>query len=78
MALTVPLDRISSEAHRLDVRKGVLALVRLMATIVVGIPYVLGWSLRKLWLGLTMLWVAAAEGWREAGRSRAPKGGRVR
>ncbi|HEY9375025.1 hypothetical protein [Streptomyces sp.] len=75
MALTVPLDRISSEAHKADVRKGVLAVLRLLATILIGIPYVLGWSASKVWLGLTIAWVAVGEGWRDA---RMSAGGRRR
>lgn len=85
MVLTVPVERISDEARQVDVRKGLLALVRLLATILVGIPYVLGWSLGKLclgaawslntvWHGLTMLWAAAVTGWRDARRPR-PEGG---
>ncbi|HUR74440.1 MAG TPA: hypothetical protein VMZ00_09190 [Sporichthya sp.] len=74
MALTVPLDRISSEARRLDVRKGVLAVVRLLATILVGVPYVAAWLLGKLWLGLSMLWAAAVAGWQDAGRLRTEGG----
>ena len=75
MALSVPLDRISGEARKLDARRGVLAVVRLLATILVGIPYVLGWSASKVWLGLTIAWVAVGEGWRDA---RTSVGGRRR
>lgn len=74
MALTVPLDRISGEARKLDVRKGVLAVVRLLATVLVGLPYVAAWSLSKAWLGVTMLWAAAVTGWRDARRPRAEGG----
>lgn len=74
MALTVPLDRITGEARKLDVRKGVLAVVRLLTTILVGIPYVAAWSLSKLWLGVTMLWAAAVTGWRDARGPRAEGG----
>lgn len=74
MVLTVPVERISSEARQVDVGKGLLALVRLLATILVGIPYVAAWSLSKLWLGVTMLWAAAVTGWRDARRPRAEGG----
>lgn len=66
MALTVPLERITREARRIDVRGGLLALVRLLGTLVLGIPYGVAWCLRILVLGVTMLWVAAATGWRDA------------
>ena len=86
MALTVPLEQIESRARQLDVRKGMLGLVRLLATIAIGIPYVLSWSLAKtllgavwvlskIWLGVTMLWAAAVMGWRDARRPRAEDGG---
>ncbi|MEV1245100.1 hypothetical protein [Nonomuraea sp. NPDC049750] len=74
MALTVPLERITSEARRVDVRKGMLALLRLLGTLVLAVPYGIAWTLRTVVLGATMLWVAAAAGWRDAGRPRA-KGG---
>ncbi|MEV0616184.1 hypothetical protein AB0I81_22915 [Nonomuraea sp. NPDC050404] len=74
MALTVPLERITQEARRVDVRKGLLALVRLLGNLVLGVPYVVAWCLRTLVLGVTLLWIAAANGWRDAGEPRA-KGG---
>jgi hypothetical protein len=75
--LTIPVERISERARRhVDLRGGLRVVVRLLASVLLGMPYVLGWSVRALWLGLTMLYVAAAEGWRDAGRSRAAKGAR--
>lgn len=85
MALTVPLERISSEARRVDVRPGLLALARLLATLVVGVPYVAAWLVSKAWragawvlgvawLGLSMLWAAAVAGWRDAARPGAEGG----
>ncbi|MGR6922566.1 hypothetical protein ACU635_50645 [[Actinomadura] parvosata] len=74
MALSVPLERITREARRVDVRKGVLALLRLLGTLVLGVPYVIAWCLRTLVLCATMLWVAAVAGWRDAGRPRAEGG----
>ncbi|MDX3101741.1 hypothetical protein [Nonomuraea angiospora] len=74
MALTVPLERITSEARRIDFRKGLLALVRLVGTLVLAIPYGIAWGLRVVVLGLTMLWVAAVAGWRDAGRPRREDG----
>ncbi|WP_146607307.1 hypothetical protein [Spongiactinospora gelatinilytica] len=76
MALTIPVERISQEARRRDVRAGLRRLARLLVTLLVGIPYVLGWTVSKVWLGLTIAWVAAGEGWRDAARSRPVKGGR--
>jgi hypothetical protein len=70
MALTVPLERITQEARRADVRKGLLALVRLLGTLVLGVPYVIAWCLRTVVLGVTLLWVAAVAGWRDASRPR--------
>jgi hypothetical protein len=75
MALTVPLDRIAGEARKVDVRKGLLALARLVGTLVLAVPYGIAWTLRTLMLGVTMLWVAAATGWRDAGRPREKGGG---
>jgi hypothetical protein len=64
----VPVKRIAIDARKIDVRKGFLVLVRLVGTLFLAIPYGLAWGLRVVWLGLTMLWVAAATGWRDAGR----------
>src|SRR5690606_13387009 len=40
------------------------ALARLLATLEVGIPYVVARLLSKAWLGLSMLGAAAVAGWR--------------
>jgi hypothetical protein len=74
MALTMPLERITQEARRVDVRKGLLAVLRVLGTLVLAVPYGIAWGLRTLVLGVTMLWVAAVAGWRDAGRPR-PEGG---
>lgn len=88
--LTIPVDRISERARRrVDVHAVSVRVARLLATFVLGVFYLIGWSVHKLWLGLvwiagrvrlglTMLWVAAVEGWRDAGRSTSAKGGRSR
>ncbi|RBQ21603.1 hypothetical protein DP939_02520 [Spongiactinospora rosea] len=78
MTLTIPVERISHEARRRDVRAGLRRLVRALATLLVGVPYVLGWAAGRLWLGLTIAWVAAGEGWREGRRSHPGAGGRSR
>jgi hypothetical protein len=75
MALTVQLERIEGEARKVDVRKGLLALARLVGTLVLAVPYGVAWCLRMLVLGVTMLWVAAATGWRDAGRPRRREDG---
>lgn len=72
--MTVPLERIGGEARKVDVRKGLLAVARVVATVLVGIPYVAAWSLSKVWLALSMLWVAAVTGWQDARRPPAPGG----
>lgn len=74
MALTVPLEQIAGEARKVDVRQGLLALARLVGTLVLAIPYGIAWGLRTVVLGVTMLWVAAVAGWRDAAKPRA-KGG---
>lgn len=74
MALTVPMERIAGEARRVDVAKAAPAVGRLLATILVAVPYVTAWSLSKAWIGVTMLWAAAVTGWRDARRPRAEGG----
>ena len=65
--LMIPLERINAEARTLDPAKALVALARLVGTLLLAIPYVLGWTLRKAWMGLTLLWTAAVIGWQEAG-----------
>lgn len=74
--LTIPVERISERARRVDARKGLATVARLLGEVLVGIPYVLGWSVSKVWLGLTIAWVAVGEGWRDAARTRPARGGR--
>lgn len=71
MALTVPIEAIAREARRVDLRKGGLALLRVVGTLLLAIPYGIAWTLRMIVLGVTMLRVAAVAGWRDAGRARA-------
>lgn len=68
----VPVERISAKARQFDVGGLFLALLRLVGTVLVGIPYVLGWTVSKVWLGAALLGTALAEGWRDA---RRPAGG---
>lgn len=39
---------------------------RAVLTVVVGLPYLIGWTAGKVWLGMTLLGSAIALGWREA------------
>lgn len=64
----IPVGRISAKARQIDVAKMLLAILRLIGTVLVGIPYLVGWALSKAWLAVTLLWTAAAEGWRDARR----------
>ncbi|MFG3439922.1 hypothetical protein ACGF0J_21965 [Nonomuraea sp. NPDC047897] len=74
MALSMPLERVTQEARRVDVRKGLIALLRVLGTLVLAIPYGIAWCLRTLLLGATMLWVAAVAGWTDASRTRREGG----
>lgn len=67
MALTVPIEAIEARAATADPRKAIL-------TVLLFIPFMLGWLLRKAWMALVYLWSAAAAGWQEAGRPRAAEG----
>jgi hypothetical protein len=76
VALTIPVGEIQAEAHaqRIDVRGALLRAVRVLVTLLLAVPYVLGWTVRKVVLGVVMLGTAAAVGWREAGRPRPAEG----
>lgn len=67
--LTIPLERINAEARTLDPAKALAVLATLVGTFLLAIPYALGWVLRKMWMGLALVWTAAVLGWREAARS---------
>lgn len=58
--ISIPLDAIEQRAR--TARPG-----QALMTALVLIPYIVGWILRKLWVGAVFLWVAAVTGWREAG-----------
>jgi hypothetical protein len=77
VALTIPVGQIHAEAHarRFDVRGALAAAARVLWTVVLAVPYVAGWTVRKIWLALVMLATAAAVGWVDAGRPRTPEGG---
>lgn len=68
--LMIPLERIDAEARKLHPMVALVASARLVGTLLLALPYVLGWALRKAWLGLTMLWTAAVVGWQDAGTPR--------
>lgn len=61
--LTIPVEKIDAEARKLDPAKAI-------ATVVMLIPFLIGWFLGKVWLVLTWMWAAGLVGWREA---RAPR-----
>ncbi|MEV4180194.1 hypothetical protein AB0J28_01945 [Streptosporangium canum] len=73
--LMIPLERINAEARTLDPAKVLMVLARLVGTVLLAIPYALGWALRKMWMGLALVWTAAVLGWREAARSPHDDGG---
>ncbi|MFI6883379.1 hypothetical protein [Streptosporangium canum] len=63
VSLTIPVERIDAEARQLDPRRALL-------TIVLAVPFLLGWVARKTWMVLAWLWTAVLIGWQEAGRPR--------
>lgn len=67
MALTVPLRRIEERAVKADPRKVLLTLLLI-------VPFMLGWIVRKVWMALVYLWSAVVAGWQDAGRPRVTEG----
>lgn len=67
MALTIPVERIDTEARKLDP-------VKVLLTVIATIPFVLGWLVGKAWLVLAWLLTAARVGWQEARTPRAAEG----
>ncbi|MER7126758.1 hypothetical protein [Micrococcus luteus] len=67
MALSVPLERIEQQARQADPRRAALAVVLFL-------PFLAGWIVRKAWMSLVYLWSAVVAGWHEAGRPRAEGG----
>jgi hypothetical protein len=61
--LSIPLERIEDKARQADPRKVAL-------TVLLFIPFVLGWGARKTWMTLVYLCSALVAGWQEAGRPR--------
>jgi hypothetical protein len=77
MALTIsgiPVERIEAEAPKVDLRKGVVAVLRLLWTLVLAVPYAVAWVIGKVCLGVVMLGTAAAVGWRDGMQARRPEG----
>lgn len=70
----IPVERISTQARRIDLLKVLLAVLWFVGTVLVGVPYVLGWLVGKAWLGVTLLGTALVEGWRDAGRAKGGVG----
>lgn len=61
--LNIPVEQINAEARKLDP-------VKVALTALVLVPFLLGWTARKVWLLLAWTWTAVLAGWREAGRPR--------
>jgi hypothetical protein len=57
--LSMPVERIRSEARALDPAKVALTLVFLA-------PFLLGWLLGALWSAVAWMWTAGAVGFRSA------------
>mgnify|MGYP006976779523 CR=1 FL=1 len=68
MALTVPLDRIEERTRTADPR-------RVLLTLLLVVPFVLGWLACKTWLAMVYLWSAVVAGWQAAARPRVSEGG---
>jgi hypothetical protein len=66
--LAIPVERINTEARQLD--PATVAL-----TVLLFVPFVLGWTTRKVWMVLAWLWTAVVVGWQEAGRPRQAEAG---
>lgn len=66
MALTMPIDRIEERARKADPRRAAL-------TVLLLVPFVLGWAARKTWMALVYVWSAVVAGWQEAARPRAER-----
>lgn len=72
--LTIPVERIEQRARQARPGKALL-------TLLVTVPFAVGWAARKVWLGAAFMWLAVGTGWREAGdaapaAARDPFGGR--
>lgn len=63
MALTVPLERIESRARASDPRKALL-------TVLLFVPFAVGWLARKCWMAAVYTYSAIVAGWQDAGRQR--------
>jgi hypothetical protein len=59
----VPVETITAQARQVDVARVVLSLLAL-------IPFLLGWTAGKAFVGLAWVALAVKAGWREA---RAPR-----
>lgn len=59
--LSIPVEQIDKEARKLDPAKVAL-------TVLVFLPFLIGWTARKAWLVVAWMGAAVLLGWREAGR----------
>ena len=63
MRLSLPLERIETEANKVDGKKLLLLLV-------IAIPFVLGWLAAKVWLLVCWLIASIKIGWIEGTKPR--------
>lgn len=59
MALTLPIERIEERARAADPR-------RVLLTVLLAVPFVLGWLAGRAWLALAYVWSAVIAGWQAA------------
>lgn len=66
--LSIPVERIETKARQADPRKALL-------TVLLFVPFALGWLARKTWMALVYICSAVVAGWQDAGRPRGADGG---
>jgi hypothetical protein len=67
VTVSVPVEEIAREAVAFDLRK---AASKVALTVVLLLPYLLGWTTRKVVLAVAFVGTAVVIGWREAGSAR--------
>ena len=66
VTLSIPVGQISEDARRLNPAKVAL-------TILLALPFLIGWVARVVWLALAFLWSAVVYGWEAGGNLGAPR-----
>lgn len=61
-------EQIKREAAQLDP-------VKVLITLLLVVPFVLGWAARFVWMVLALLWTGAVMGWRVASAQHAARAG---